>query len=180
MLFDCDTEEMKKPFPRLTIVDELEDSLSVRVGFAVEEGNENLEACLQRRTKSLKSEAESSAEQIDDYDDEDDDWQLSCLEEYSHGKYRHDMKQGSSDDRVKTHHFILMSSAGIFVIFLLTGFLRNTCRKRKPTTDDVDIEKGVSHTKLRASITDAVPMKELSTQILHYDTEQNTIENITN
>ena len=84
LLFDCDAEEMKKPFPRLTIVDELEDSLSVRVGFAVEEGNENLEACLQRRTKSLKSEAESSAEQIDDYDDEDDDWQvfkqLKCAE----------------------------------------------------------------------------------------------------
>ena len=84
LLFDCDTEEMKKPFPRLTIVDELEDSLSVRVGFAVEEGNENLEACLQRRTKSLKSEAESSAEHIDDYDDEDDDWQvfkqLKCAE----------------------------------------------------------------------------------------------------
>ena len=84
LLFDCDTEEMKKPFPRLTIVDELEDSLSVRVGFAVEEGNENLETCLQRRTKSLKSEAESSAEQTDDDDDEDDDWQvfkqLKCAE----------------------------------------------------------------------------------------------------
>ena len=83
-LFDCDTEEMKKQFPRLTMVGESIDSLSVKVGFAVEEGNENLETCLQRRTKSLKSEAESSAEQTDDDDDEDDDWQvfkqLKCAE----------------------------------------------------------------------------------------------------
>ena len=75
LLFDCDTEEMKKPFPRLTIVDELEDSLSVKVGFAVEEGNENLEACLQRRTKSLKSEADQTND-FAGFDDEDDHRQV--------------------------------------------------------------------------------------------------------
>ncbi|CAH3149584.1 unnamed protein product [Pocillopora meandrina] len=178
LLFDCGTVEMERQSPHLTIVDASEFNLSIRVGFAVEEGNENLEECLQDWTNEECSTEQTNAD--GDPDDEYEDWELSCFKEYSHGKYRHDMKQGSSDDRVKTHHFILMSSAGLFVIFLLTGSLRNACRKGRPTTDDVDIEKGVSHTKLRASITDAVPMRELSTRILHYETEQNTIENITN
>ena len=42
LLFDCGTVEMKRQPPHLTIVDASEFNLTIRVGFAVEEGNENL------------------------------------------------------------------------------------------------------------------------------------------
>ena len=65
-LFDCGTGEIKRQSPPLTIVDAWETDLSVRVGFAVEEGNENLEECLQSRAN----------EEFCDLDDEYEDWQV--------------------------------------------------------------------------------------------------------
>ena len=74
LLFDCGTEEIKRQSPPLTLVDAWETDLSVRVGFAVEEGNENLEECLQYCTNE-----ECSTEQTNgdgDPDDECEDWQV--------------------------------------------------------------------------------------------------------
>ena len=66
-LFDCGTGETKRQSPPLTLVDALEiPDLSVRVGFAVEEGNENLEECLQSWAN----------EEFCDPDDEYEDWEV--------------------------------------------------------------------------------------------------------
>ena len=65
-LFDCGAGEIKRQSPPLTLVDAWEiTDLSARVGFAVEEGNENLEDCLQ-----------SWAHEFCDLDDKDEDWQV--------------------------------------------------------------------------------------------------------
>ena len=45
------------------------------------------------------------------------------------------MKQGYSKDGVVPFHFILLAFAGILVIFLLIGSLRNTCIKKRTTPD---------------------------------------------
>ena len=67
LLFDCGTVEMKRQSPPLTLVDAWEITyLSVGVGFAVEEGNENLEECLQSWAN----------EEFCDLDDKDEDWQV--------------------------------------------------------------------------------------------------------
>ena len=75
-LFDCGTEEMKNQFSRLTIVDESMDYSTVRVGFAVEEGHEGLEDCLQSQTDREKS-WKTKWMDDDSSDDEDKDWQVS-------------------------------------------------------------------------------------------------------
>ena len=74
-LFDCGTREMKRQSPPLTIVGALELCLRVRVGFAVEEGNENLEECLQSLTNEEFSTELMNAD-CDFNDDEDEDWQV--------------------------------------------------------------------------------------------------------
>ncbi|RMX42014.1 hypothetical protein pdam_00001218 [Pocillopora damicornis] len=74
---------------------------------------------------------------------------------YSHGKYRYDMKQGYSKDGVEPFHFILLAFA------------------------DVDIEKGAFNPKLRASVTCAVHMKELSTPSVNYYLEKYAPDNTT-
>ena len=76
-LFDCGTKEMKKQFSRLTIVDELIEYLSVRVGFVAKKGYEDIENCLQGRAEAWTY-GERATEQMDDYgyDYEDEDWQV--------------------------------------------------------------------------------------------------------
>ena len=74
-LFDCGTREMKRQSPPLTIVGALELCLRVRVGFAVEEGNEKLEECLQSLTNEEFSTELMNAD-CDFNDDEDEDWQV--------------------------------------------------------------------------------------------------------
>ena len=74
LLFDCGTVEMKRQSPHLTIVDASEFNLSIRVGFAVEEGNENLEECLQDWTNGECSTEQSNAD--GDSDDEYEDWEV--------------------------------------------------------------------------------------------------------
>ena len=74
-LFDCGTREMKRQSPPLTIVGALELYLRVRVGFAVEEGNEKLEECLQSLTNEEFSTELMNAD-CDFNDDEDEDWQV--------------------------------------------------------------------------------------------------------
>ena len=66
---------MKRQSPPLTIVGALELCLRVRVGFAVEEGNENLEECLQSLTNEEFSTELMNAD-CDLNDDEDEDWQV--------------------------------------------------------------------------------------------------------
>ena len=66
---------MKRQSPPLTIVGALELCLRVRVGFAVEEGNEKLEKCLQSLTNEEFSTELMNAD-CDLNDDEDEDWQV--------------------------------------------------------------------------------------------------------
>ena len=64
LLFDCGTGEKKRQSPPLTLVEAWEITyLSVGVGFAVEEGNENLEECLQSWAN-------------EEFCDLDEDWQV--------------------------------------------------------------------------------------------------------
>ena len=74
LLFDCGTEEIKRQSPPLTLVDAWETDLSVRVGFAVEEGNENLEECLQDWTNGECSTEQTNAD--GEPDDEYEDWEV--------------------------------------------------------------------------------------------------------
>ncbi|XP_022792246.1 uncharacterized protein LOC111331402 [Stylophora pistillata] len=171
MLFDCDTEEMEKKLPRLTIVDVFEGYLNVTVNFTVQEGYKDLEHCFQTTKRETRKSYEH--EEMGDYDrdDEREDMQNSCFEKYSHGKNRHNMKQGSSERGVEPNLFILLAFAGILVIFLLIGYLWNVYMKKTRKADDVDIEKGVSDTELRASISSKVRVRELSTPSLDHEIE---------
>ena len=83
MLFDCDTEEMEKKLPRLTIVDVFEGYLNVTVNFTVQEGYKDLEHCFQTTEPETRKSYEH--EEMGDYDrdDEREDMQVSKQLKYA-------------------------------------------------------------------------------------------------
>ena len=62
-------------------------------------------------------------------------FQYDCLKKRSRGKNSHDIKQGSSGSPLELVDYILLAFAGVLVVFLSIGALRNAFVTKKHASD---------------------------------------------